>query len=83
MTHRVTPAPSAEPKTHQFEGDIFEVLPGFGLAHLLTTDGSMLCINRGTPGVEDFDNLAVGQRWRCTVVYPFARVTFAQQLTTV
>lgn len=82
MTHKAIPSsqPGAAPNTHLLEGTIFEVLPGFGLAHLLATDGSFLGLNRGTPGVDNFDLLQVGQRWRCTVAEPFSRVTFARQL---
>lgn len=82
MTQQSMPASSALPKnTRLVEGDVFEVLRGFGLAHIRTDEGAIVCLNKGTPGVDNFDLIAEGQRWRCTVVHPYSRVTFAQQLS--
>ena len=81
MTSQRIPASPVLPKnTRLVEGDVFEVLRGFGLAHIRADDGAVFGLNKGTPGVDNFDLVAVGQRWRCTVLHPFSRVTFAQQL---
>ncbi len=61
------------------EGVISEVLPTFGLIHVLTQDGDVLGINRKTPGV-DFNALHEGQRLRCEVAPQFSRVLKAELL---
>ena len=59
------------------EGEVFEVLDGFGLAHVRSSDGFIYGLNRQTPGVP-FGMLHVGQRVRIDVTTKFARVLHAQ-----
>ena len=61
------------------EGEVSEVLDGFGLAHVRTSDSSLYVLNRQTPGVL-FANLQVGQRVRMNVTLKFNRVLYAQLL---
>lgn len=58
-------------------GEIVEVLPGLGLAHLRTADGTVYGLSRNTPGVA-FDSLQAGQRLRCEVTERFHRVLRAE-----
>lgn len=55
------------------EGQIIEVLEGFGVAHMLTPDGFLYGLNRRTPGV-DFRALQVGQRVQASVTRRLHRV---------
>ena len=59
------------------EGEVCEVLDGFGLAHVRSLDGSIYGLNRQTLGV-GFETLRVGQRVRLDVTSKFARVLHAQ-----
>lgn len=61
------------------EGEVVEVLGGFGLAHLRTTNGALFGINRETPGV-DFAAIRVGQRFRIVASTRFNRVVRAEVL---
>lgn len=58
-------------------GEVVEVLPGLGLAHVRGTDGLVYGINRRTPGIA-FDALRTGQRVRCQVTGVLHRVLHAQ-----
>ena len=62
------------------EGEVVEVLPGFGLAHVRAADGRVLGVTRQTPGVI-FDQLRPGQQLRCRVTEQFHRVLCADVLT--
>lgn len=59
------------------EGEVLEVLPGYGLAHVRALDGSTYGLNRETPGVSVAD-LREGQRVRVQVARKFNRVLHAQ-----
>lgn len=59
------------------EAEVFEILPGYGLAHLRAADGHVYGLRPNTPGIS-FDSLRVGQRVLCTVQQPFSRVVSAQ-----
>ena len=61
------------------EGEVVEVLPGHGLAHIRTTDGRLVGITRKTPGVV-FDLLRPGQQLRCRVTERLHRVLHADVL---
>lgn len=61
------------------EGEVLEVLDGYGLAHVLAPDGSLYGLTRETPGVS-FADLHEGQRVRVEVVPKFNRVLRAQAL---
>ena len=61
------------------EGEIVEVLPGMGLAHVRGANGVDYGLNRKTPGIA-FDALHAGQRVRCRVTVEFHRVLHAQVL---
>jgi hypothetical protein len=52
---------------------VIEVLQGLGLAHLNAADGFVLGLTRQTHGAL-FDQLQVGQWYRCVVEQPFCRV---------
>jgi hypothetical protein len=62
------------------EGEVFEVLDGYGLAHVRTSDSSIYALNRQTPGVL-FENLQAGQRVRMNVTLKFRRVLHALLLS--
>lgn len=62
------------------EGELLEVLPGLGLAHVRATDGRILGITRQTPSVI-FGLLRPGQKLRCQVMESFHRVRQADVLT--
>jgi len=59
------------------EGEVFEVLDGFGLAQVRSLDGSIYGLNRQTLGV-GFGTLRVGQRVRLDITSKFSRVLHAQ-----
>lgn len=61
------------------EGVVFEVLGGYGLAHVRTEDGSVYGLNRATAGIE-FSRLHEGQRFRLQVADKFSRVLHAQPI---
>lgn len=61
------------------EGEVVELLPGLGLAHVQTTDGRLLGITCETPGVV-FELLRPGQRLRCRVTDRLHRVLHADVL---
>lgn len=69
-------AEPAEPQTRQVQGRLFEVLPGYGLAHFEADDGFVYGMTRTTPGIV-FAELRAGQLVRCTVAVPQARVLAA------
>ena len=58
------------------EGEIVEVLTGFGLAHVLSQDGMCYVVNRKTVGI-NFEALRIGMRVRCIVTEKFSRVLHA------
>lgn len=62
------------------EGEVVEVLPGFGLAHVRAADGRVLGVTRQTPGVV-FDQLRPGQQLRCLVMERFHQVLRADALS--
>jgi len=59
------------------EGEVCEVLDGYGLAHVRGSDGSIYGLHRQTPGVQ-FGMLHVGRRVRIDVASKFSRVLHAQ-----
>lgn len=59
------------------EGTVLEVLSALGLAHVRCADGSVVGVNRSTPGV-NFDQLHPGDLLRLAVVQPFSRVVRAE-----
>lgn len=61
----------------EIEGEILEVLPGYGLAHVQTAGGQVYGLNKKTPGI-DFTELHVGQQVRCVVAPTFNRVLHAR-----
>lgn len=61
------------------EGEVLEVLGGYGLAHVRALDGFTYGLNRETPGVS-FAELHEGQRVRMEVAPKFSRVLRAQLL---
>ena len=69
----------AKERSKVVEAEVYEVLPGFGLAHLRSADGRVYGLRRGMPGI-DFDALRLGQRLRCTVMEPFSRVVEALEI---
>jgi hypothetical protein len=70
-------APAVSAANMTIEGEVFEVLSGYGLAHVRTTRGTVVGLNRKTPGIA-FDQLREGQRVRCEVASKFNRVLRAQ-----
>ena len=60
----------------EIEGEIVEVLPGYGLAHVQTAEGQVYGLNRTTPGI-DFEEIHAGQQVRCVVTLEFNRVLHA------
>lgn len=61
---------------YQAEGEIVEVLSGFGVANILCKNGVCYVVNRATPGVK-FDRLRAGMRLSCRVTKKFSRVLHA------
>jgi hypothetical protein len=61
-------------KTEVVEGKITSVLPALGLAHVHCCDGFVYNITAEVPGVERFESITVGQRYRCTVTVHFGKV---------
>lgn len=61
------------------EGELSEVLEGFGLAHVLTASGQLYGLARTTAGIE-FSKLREGLHVRCQVTKKFNRVLHAQLL---
>lgn len=61
------------------EGEVLEVLSGYGLAHVRAMDGATYGLTRETPGVS-FADLHEGQRVRVEVASKFNRVLHAQLL---
>lgn len=59
------------------EGEVLEVLVGYGLAHVRALDGVTYGLNRETPGVS-FADLREGQRVGVEVTHKFNRVLWAQ-----
>lgn len=49
------------------EAEVFEVHLDFGIAHLTTPDGRMVCVTERTPGIASLSQLQDGQRYRCWV----------------
>lgn len=62
---------------NDIEGTVLEVLPALGLAHVHRADGSVVGINKATPGV-NFDNLRPGALLRLEVEQPFSRLVRAE-----
>lgn len=54
-------------------GTVLEVLPVLGLAHVRCDDGSVVGVNRDTPGVL-LNELHAGDVLELEVLQPFARV---------
>ncbi|MBS0437068.1 MAG: hypothetical protein JSR75_19650 [Proteobacteria bacterium] len=59
-------------------GMVLEVLPVIGLAHVRCDDGSVVGVNRDTPGVE-FDRLRAGDALELEVLQPFSRVVHVRR----
>ena len=59
------------------EGEVCEVLEGFGLAHVRTSNGRIYGLNRSTAGIE-FSTLREGVRVRCRVSEKFNRVEYVE-----
>lgn len=59
------------------EGEVLEVLGGYGLAHVRALDGATYGLNRETPGLS-FADVHEGQRVRVEVTHKFNRVLWAQ-----
>ncbi|QPF72684.1 hypothetical protein G8A07_06915 [Roseateles sp. DAIF2] len=74
-----TPAASAV-RGRLVEAEVFEVLPGFGLAHLMSDDGRMFCVTSKTPGIANLADLKEGQRYRCWVTGRFNLVVRASSI---
>ena len=62
------------------EGEVVEVLSGYGLAHVRAPDGSLYGLNRETPGVV-FKDLHEGQRVLVKIACEFNRVLHAQLIS--
>jgi hypothetical protein len=73
----VASEPFPDEITFEVEGNIFEVLERFGLAHFRTPDGIIYGVARRTPGV-DFAQLQEGTRVRCEVTDKYHRVLRAK-----
>lgn len=58
-------------------GEVLEVMPGLGLAHVRGAGGTVYGVNRRTPGIT-FDALRLGQLLRCQVTATFHRVLHAE-----
>jgi hypothetical protein len=65
--------------TETLLAEVIELLPGFGVAHAVTSSGLLLGLNRQTPGIE-FDALRVGDQLICEVEQPFSTVRRAAAL---
>lgn len=63
--------------TFSVEGEVVEVLDGFGLAHVRAPDGTLYGLNRDTPGIR-FADLREGKRVRVEVARKFSCVLHAQ-----
>lgn len=61
------------------EGVVFEVLGGYGIAHVRTKDGSVYGLTRATVGIE-FSHLREGQRFSLQATDKFGREQHAQQI---
>ena len=72
--------PSAEGTGTYVNGEVVEILEGFGLAHVRTSQGQIYGLNRYTPGIE-FSQLREGVRVRCEVTAKFHRVLHAQLIS--
>jgi hypothetical protein len=59
------------------DGEVVEVLTGFGLAHVRVSEGTVYGLTRHTPGV-DFDKLREGQLIRVQAERKFSRVLRAE-----
>jgi len=65
-----------DPATTLQEGTVMEVLQGYGLAHVATSDGAVYGLNRQTPGI-DFNELREGQQIGLKLEPKFGRVASA------
>lgn len=63
--------------TFTMDGEVVEVLSGYGLAHVRAPDGTLYGLNGETPGI-CFTDLRVGQHVRVEVASRFGRVLHAQ-----
>ncbi|WP_374569460.1 hypothetical protein [Ideonella sp.] len=59
-------------------GTVIEVLPTLGIAHVRCDDGSVVGVNRDTPGVP-FDDLQAGDVLELEVLQPFSRAAKARR----
>lgn len=59
------------------EGTVLKVLAAHRLAQVRCADGSVVGMNRGTPGV-NFDQLRPGDLLRLAVAQPHSRVVWAE-----
>ncbi|MDC8786311.1 hypothetical protein [Roseateles koreensis] len=63
------------------EADVFELLPGFGLVHLMTDGGTILSLTARTPGIASLQTVTEGQRYRCWVRRKFDVVVRAELIS--
>lgn len=69
----------ADADSFMVEGEVLDVLDGYGLAHVRAADGSTYGLTRQTPGIQ-FADVREGQHVRVEVTRKFNRVTHAQLL---
>jgi len=65
--------------TFYVEGVVIEILAGYGLAHVRTSDGSIFGLTRQTTGIK-FAELRQGQLVKLEVAAEFGRIVRAQFL---
>jgi len=63
------------------EADVFELLPGIGLVHLMTDGGTILSLTAGTPGIASLQAVMEGHRYRCWVRGRFDVVVRAELIS--
>lgn len=61
------------------DGEVIEVLPTFGIAHVRVENGVLIGIRRQTPGLS-FERIQVGQRVRVTLEPGHLRATTVEFL---
>lgn len=64
----------------QIDGQVVEVLPGSGLATIVTNSMGDFAVSRGTKGLH-FEELCVGDWINCQVTFDGSRVLYAHQQT--
>jgi hypothetical protein len=72
--------PPVSASTFDVDGEVWEVLENFGLAHVKTSSGDVYGLTRKTPGII-FNDLRDGQKVRCTVTHKFHCVLSAELLS--